>query len=168
MTEQNDKVEHLIDKLLLRLVVFMLCSLVAVQTALFMDSTRNYVSKTDMLEGEQLAVNRPGLAQETPVRTVLEPLQRLRRGKTLTISVLTPEKRPNVAVLINGQPAGNFQNGTVHLTVYENDYLAIDSARWNGFVRYKIEGDAGILLPMNGIELETKGDSAAIGRVRFK
>ena len=168
MPDKLDKYVQIIDKLLLRSVICMLCMLLAAQTALFFDGARNYISKTDMLEGEQLALSRPGSGYEAPARTVLEPLQRLRRGKTLTIKVLSADKHLNATVLINGQSAGNFRNGAVSLTVYENDYLAIDSTQWSGFVRYKVEGDAGILLPMNGIEIETNGNSTSIGRVRFK
>ena len=167
MTEQDGRLLALIDKLLLNIAVIAVCSLLVAQVVLFIDGTRYYVSQTDRLEGEQLAFGRPG-TQEMPARVVIEPLEKLRRGKTLTIKMLSAGKQPNVFVRVNGRQAGNFMDGIVRLIVYENDYLDIDATRSDELIRYLIEGDAGFLLPIIGTELETKGDLAAIGGIRFK
>jgi hypothetical protein len=133
-----------------------------------MDGTRHYLSKTDMLEGEQLALHRPGAAKEDTARTVLEPLQKLRKGKTLSLTIVSKEKRPDIAMRVNNQVIGNFREGAVHLTVYEQDYLEIDARKWQEPVRFRLETDAGILLPLSGVEFETFGDSLALGQVKLK
>ena len=168
--ESNEKWACRIDKLLPRLIVASLCALILVQTVLFMDGTRQLISKTDKLEGEQIAGQRrkPVKEEEARARVVIEPLQKLKKGRNLSISVLSMHKHPNVLVLINSHPAGNFQDGSVRLTVYENDYLEIDARHWQEAVRFRIEGEADILLPLLGAEFESQGGILAIGRVKLK
>ena len=168
MTEQQNNLPNFIDKLLPRLVIAALCLLLVVQAALFMDGTRQYISLTDKLEGEQLAINRPAAKKEAAVKAVLEPLQKLRKGKPLTLTVLSVEKKPNIVVRVNNQPVGNFRDGVIQLIVYENDYLEIDATEWPQLAHVRIVVDPGILLPISGVELDTRGDVVAIGRVKLK
>jgi hypothetical protein len=164
----DNKLTVYLDKLLPKLVVAFLCGLIVAQVVLFMDGTRQYISKTDKLEGEQLALHRPGAAKADAARTVLEPLHKLRKGKTLSFSVVSKEKRPSIVVRVNNQVAGNFRDGTVRLTVYEQDYLEIDASGWREPVRLRVEADPGILLPISGVEFETIGDTLAVGQVKLK
>ncbi len=168
MNEKQSNIPDFIDKLLPRLVIVALCLLLVVQTVLFMDGTRQYISLTDKLEGEQLALAPRGLKKEETVKAVLEPLQRLRKSKQLTLSVVSAVKNPTVVVRVNNQPVGNFRDGAVQLTVYENDYLEIDATEWPQLARFHVVADSGILLPISGVELDTRGDVAAIGRVKIK
>ncbi|MDU4962106.1 MAG: hypothetical protein E6X17_15730 [Sporomusaceae bacterium] len=155
-----------LDKLLPRLVIIFVGGLLIAQAALFVDGTRGYISKTDKLEGEQLAIRPPG--ETGTVRAALEPLQRLRLGRSLLLRVVSEESRPDIAVLINNREAGSFRNGAVRLMVYEQDYLEIDARNWPHPVRFRVETDDGILLPLHGVEFETDGDTLAVGRVKLK
>lgn len=164
----DHKLTRYLDKLLPRLVIAFLCGLVVAQAVLFMDGTRQYISKTDKLEGEQLALHRLGGVNEAAVRPVLEPLQKLRKGKSVSFRVVSAEKYPDVAVRVNGQPAGNFRDGPVRLTVYEQDYLEIDASGWRQPVRLRVETDPAVLLPINGVEFATAGEMLAVGKVKLK
>lgn len=168
MTEQQNKLPNFIDRLLPRLVIAALSFLLVAQIVLFMDGTRQYISLTDKLEGEQIALTRPESKQEKSVQAVLEPLQRLRKGYKLTLTVVSAETKPNITVHVNNQPVGNFRNGVIQMMVYENDYLEIDATEWPQLARFRVVVDPGILLPISGVELDTRGDVAAIGRVKLK
>lgn len=167
MESGENRLIGVVDKFLLRLVLSAVGLLFVVQAFLFADETRHLFSLADRLEGEQIALHRPDTGKELS-QLVMEPLQKLRNGKQLTISVLSEAKTPSVAVCINGKSVGDFRKGRVSITVYDNDYLEIDASAWQPAARFRIDSEAGVVLPINGVIVETKGDIAAIGRVKLK
>lgn len=164
----DNKITMYLDNLLPKLVIAAVCCLLVVQVILFIDGTRQYISHIDQLEGEQIVRNPRTKAPEDTVRAVLEPLQKLRKGKTVSLKVISGEKRPNIFVRVNNQVAGNFQSGPVVLSVYEQDYLEIDARQWPEPVRLRLETEPGILLPLGGVELTIEGDTLPIGQVKLK
>lgn len=169
MIGHNDnKFTLYLDSLLPKLVIAALCCLLVSQIILFIDGTRQYISHIDQLEGEQVVRHPRDKATEDTVRAVLEPLQKLRKGKTLSLTVISDNRRPNLLVRVNNQIAGNFLDGPVVLSVYEQDYLEIDARQWSEPVRLRLKTEPGILLPLGDVELMIHGDTLAIGRVRLK
>lgn len=168
MESRENRLTGIIDKLLPRLALFAVGLLFIVQAFLFADATRHLFSITDRLEGEQIALHRPAAGKENVSQLVMEPLQKLRNGKQLTISVMSEEKTPPVAVCINGRTVDDFRQGMVNITVYDNDYLEIDASAWQPAARFRIGSEAGVVLPLDGVVIETKGDIAAVGRVKLK
>lgn len=167
MTDKPKTLTDYVDALLPRLAVLSLIALCIVQAVLFMEGTRQYISRTDRIEGEQL-VSGLDLPKRDLTQTVLEPLKKLRNSEPITISVLSAEKSPNIVLLVNGKSVGNLKNGPIRLTVYENDYLEIDASRWPHPARIQLSAEKDIVLPMNGVVIETYGDTAAIGKVKLK
>lgn len=153
-----------LDKLLPRLTVVAMIVLLLTQIALFHDGTRQLVSLTERLEGQQLArVNHPN---GNSVQTVLEPWSKLRLGKTVTFK--TSEPQPQLSILINNQRLADLSSKTATVTVYEQDYIEIDGTQTTKPIRIQVTTAAGILLPMNNITVETNADLAAVGRVKFR
>lgn len=159
------------EKPLLYLAVSCGVLLFVAQILLYKDSTRQYLSWVDKLEGQTVLLDTPG-AHTNPVTIVdnspvAEPLQVIREHRTITVKMLSPAKRDGVYLTVNGETAGDFKQGEVDLTVYEGDYLEIDAS----FLHEKgvfIVAGAGLASPVDGIMLEGKETKIPVGQVKFK
>ncbi|EGO64919.1 hypothetical protein ALO_05548 [Acetonema longum DSM 6540] len=150
--------------------IFCVVVLGLIQLLLFFDESRIFLSRIDKLEGDRVALeftpDNPG--NEAEGRSVWQEFQILRRGQKMQIKVLTGSGN-QVYIKINGNRAGTLAPGLATVTVYDGDYLEIDATLQTEPVSYQVvKVDPGIVSPFAGAILETRGDTAPIGRIKLK
>ena len=174
MRESRDKWASRGEKLLFRLIIICVATLLVSQMLLLKEGTRIYLSKVDKMEGELIASANP-LQTDTPLQileetTAVKSYQNLfRKNKVILIRMATQEKEPNVYVLVNGKKADNFSNGNSKLTVYDGDYVEIDARSLKHPVRFIINvPDKDVLSPIDGLMVEGNKSILQIGKIKFK
>ncbi len=151
----SDKVE----RILLQLVILGLVALVLVQAFQL-----NRFNRLVALDGVSIAeVTDWSRAQgDTGVRTVSGPATTL----SLKVMVITRRSVPQARLLVDGQPAGDFREGTVAVQVRPGQILTIDGARVAEPLLFRVVEVSGLAVPALGTTVTTRGDAKRLGVVR--
>lgn len=173
---KKDKYRWLITgEILCRRSVFTCLTLLVIcQFFLLKDSLRPYLSKVDQLEGENIAFNLPAYAGEPlkvsdKTETAITPFRTLRESKIIVIKAVSPSSSQMAYVRINGNVAGNFEKGELKITVYNGDYLEIDSTELQEPADFIVKvPNSGLIFPEDGAIVQTNQHLATIGLVKFK
>lgn len=170
-----------IDRLLIRLTTIAVILLVVVQALLLHAETRKYLSLVDKLEGEQLTspptmyaadISQvdPNKIMTTVDNVIAKSIRSLRYGQAITIRMITPAAAGDGLLTINGEVVGNFAKGNLEVTVYNGDYIEIDVTKLTGPAQFIIDTHKNerILLPLDGILLQSQSNVIVVGKVILK
>lgn len=162
------------ETIFIRLAFVFLCVLIGVQFFFLKDSTRSYLSYIDRLEGESVSIQlplysvKPLYISETS-KTAVNPLKSLRESKMVIVRIINPRTVENIFLTVNGQYMGDFAAGDLKIAVFNGDYLEIDASAFPHPAQFVIHvPNAGLIYPEDGMMVEVKGTTVAIGKVRFK
>jgi hypothetical protein len=156
-----------------RLAAACVIALVAVQVVLYHDTPRRYLSRVDKIEGDPVTWQTP-LVAEAPLvisegSPVASRIHLLRENRLVVIRIVQPPAAAEVYPVINGERIGDFRTGEASVTVYDGDYLEIDASRLTVPGRFVVSVPGGGLeAPLDGLVVEGRGATVAIGKVKFK
>lgn len=159
------KLADLIEKYLIRSIVFTLIALVLVQGIMTKDPIRFYLSFSERLEGQTIEypVNTIDNEQEDLTAPVENPYA------LVTISIDKYSSLPNAKVLVNGKEVSNFNEEEIQLKIMAGDVLEIDSTSYNFPVDYKISKvSENLSFPEQGNTYTANGSLVMIGKVIVK
>lgn len=156
------------------LVFLGLITIIGSQLALTQVTARQYLSYVDRLEGQRIQGEQANYA-EKPLEirektvTALPDIGGSGDTRLLKIFLIDPLPQDAARVLVNRQNVLPFVRGEVSISVHEGDVLEVDGSGAGRLLKFRI------LAPHNDIEVpasesmaETKGNTAALGEVRFK
>lgn len=155
--------------------VAMVCVILLIisQILLLKDGPRRLLSRVDQMEGESISFQMPRYAamplnvQDKTV--VTNPIKSLREGKSLVIRMIKPEQHSGIFVTINGEKSGDFGRGDVKVTVYDGDYVEIDTTGLADRARFVVNvPSGGLSWPLDGLVIEGSGTNLTIGKIKFK
>ncbi len=162
------------EAILLRIIVICVMILVLSQLLLFKEETRSYLSKVDKMEGEKLNTAMP-LYADTPLQikeetTAIKNYQSmLRKSKVILLHMVKPSENAKVYVVINGKRVSDFIKGNSKVTVYDGDYLEIDTTELEQPVQFIIKiPEKDLLSPIDGLVVEGSKGILTIGKIKFK
>lgn len=130
------KLLNAIEKILIRLAILSMITIVVVQGMMTFDPLRLYLSWSERMEGQSF---------EYPVANTKEDAESVKdadKKKTalasFTIEIDQYSSLPESKVLINGEEKYSFQENKILVEAQAGDTLEIDSSRYNFPVKYKI------------------------------
>ncbi|MBP2625618.1 MAG: hypothetical protein H6Q68_329 [Firmicutes bacterium] len=174
MRRSKDKWIIRVEDVLLRLIIICITTLLLSQLLLLKDGTRQYLSKVDKMEGEDLTSTMP-LYADTPLQiteetTVLKNYQNLlRKSEVIVIKMIKNSNNPYVFIMVNGKKVSDFGKGDNKLTVYDGDYIEIDATALSQPVQFIIKvPDNSLLSPQDGLVVEGAKAIIAVGKIKFK
>lgn len=162
------------EVILMRLIIICITTLLVSQLLLFKEGTRIYLSKVDKMEGERITATMPLYAdaplQITEEATVVKNYQNLlRKSKVILIHIVKPPEHANIYVIVNGKRVDNFNKGSSKITVYDGDYLEIDTTELDQPVQFIIKiPEKDLLSPLDGLVVEGSKSLLPIGKIKFR
>ncbi len=162
------------EAILLRIIVLCMMILILSQLLLLKKETRPYLSKVDKMEGEQLNTAMP-LYADTPLQireeaTAIKNYQSmLRKSKVILLHMVIPSENAKAYVVVNGKRTSDFIKGNSKVTVYDGDYLEIDTTESEEPVQFIIKiPEKDLLSPVDGLIVEGSKGILTIGKIKFK
>ncbi|GEM_PF-626748 len=154
-----------IEKILFRLAFLFIVLLFVVQALLLNETTRNYISKTDLFEGEPL----PDYVQDVlggriyrgEEDIILTEEETFTEEAALTIKLLAPLETPvELFLLVNGETAARLGEKSVYVNVAPGDLLEVTGeVRGNRPAVVKVvEVHGELKFPEAGHSITTFGD----------
>lgn len=162
------------EVILMRLIIICITTLLVSQLLLFKEGTRIYLSKVDKMEGERITATMPLYAdaplQITEETTVVKNYQNLlRKSKVILIHIVKPPEHANIYVIVNGKRVDDFNKGSSKITVYDGDYLEIDTTELDQPVQFIIKiPEKDLLSPLDGLVVEGSKSLLPIGKIKFR
>lgn len=145
------------------------------QLALTQMPARKYLSYVDQLEGQRIQGEQANYAEgpleikEKTVSAIPEDTNRSGELRPLIIYLLDPLPQDGAAVLVNRQNVLPFVQGEAALYVQEGDLLEIDGSSAEKLLKFRVFAPYNdIEIPASDSMVETKGNKAVLGEVRFK
>lgn len=159
------KLADLIEKYLIRSIIFTLITLALVQGIMTKDPIRFYLSFSERLEGQTI---------EYPVNTIDSDSEDLALPvenpyALVTITIDKYSSLPNSKVIVNGKEITTFTEKEIQLKIMAGDVVEIDSTAYNFPVDYKItKVSDNLSFPEQGNTYTANGSLVMIGKVIVK
>lgn len=167
--EEHRSFSDRVERLLSQLVVLGLVALVLVQTLHTNTHLRRMLSFVDRMEGVDWAtvLERPRAVQSppTPEQAALA-VATPQVATGITVVLVTRRSAPEVKLLVNGRPAGDFANGSVSSRVSPGSSVAIDGRAIAEPLRFRVVAAPGLSEPSWGREVVTEGNLKPLGTAR--
>lgn len=162
------------DRLFLKIIWLFAALLIVSQALLLKDTIRVRISQVDKLEGERISLEAPVyVAAPLPISNSLAntagPMHSFRESRDLIIHMVKPAQGAEIYIIVNGKVIDDFHQSNVRLTVYEGDFVEIDATSVTAPAQFVIHVMGGkTASPMDGLLLESNGNTVAVGKIKFK
>lgn len=162
------------EKWLIQTIIFLLLVLVAAQTLMLKKLPRQYMSRVDKMEGEQISFDLPLYASTNHLTiadrsVVSKRLPSIREGRIIVIRQIKPASSTRAFITVNGELAADFRKGDVKLTVYDGDYVEIDASMLSEASQFIVNvPGAGLASPADGLVVECLGSITSVGKIKFR
>lgn len=163
-----------LERYLLKLAIICVVALVSIQMMMLHDGVRHLFSQTDHLEGQPLFARQEDSAEPSWYSAVESRLSAAslftnrRKSKSVILQMIKPKASDKVWVTVNGEKVNDFRYGETSITVYEGDYLEINSDGLNSPSQFIVKvPQHDIVTPADGSIVEGTGKIVTIGKVKF-
>lgn len=159
------KLADLLERYLIRSIVFTLIALVVVQGFMTKDPIRFYLSFSERLEGQ--TIEYPVHSIDNEQEDLTQPVENPYALITITVDKFS--SLPNAKVLVNGKEITDFTDREVQLKIMAGDVLEIDSTSYNFPVDYNItKVSDNLSFPEQGSTYTANGSLVMIGKIIVK
>lgn len=178
-----------VERLLLQLVILGLVALVLAQMLLAAPALRRWLTLADRLEGVDWAsLAPPAAASARPAPAAAAPPPAAPAGAPpaaaapeaarpagaqppagrVTLMLISRRSAPEVRVLVDGRPAGDFRGGQVTVQVRHGQQIAVDGRGVAAPLTFRVVATHGLQAPALGTQLTTAGDQRSLEAARAR